>query len=113
MIAVNGDEKVDLENTQLYQKASRSLLTQVKTILHSGCCSSELAVFIKVHLKFITAEKNVIFYTTKRPNISRNTGRNCNFSLPFKNLPLKFHVIQTPLQNLGRNSLFDLEYFMF
>ena len=33
MIAVNGDEKVDLENAQLYQKASRSSLTQVKTIL--------------------------------------------------------------------------------
>ena len=27
VIAVNGDEKVDLENTQLYQKASRSSLT--------------------------------------------------------------------------------------
>ena len=27
LIAVNGDEKVDLENTQLYQKASRSSLT--------------------------------------------------------------------------------------
>ena len=30
MIAVNGDEKVDLENTQLYQKASRSSLTKLK-----------------------------------------------------------------------------------
>ena len=27
VIAVNGDEKVDSENTQLYQKASRSSLT--------------------------------------------------------------------------------------
>ena len=27
VIAVNSDEKVDLENTQLYQKASRSSLT--------------------------------------------------------------------------------------
>ena len=27
VIAVNGDEKIDLENTQLYQKASRSSLT--------------------------------------------------------------------------------------
>ena len=27
VIAVNGDEKVDLENIQLYQKASRSSLT--------------------------------------------------------------------------------------
>ena len=31
MIAVNGDEKVGLENTQLYQKASRSSLTYQKT----------------------------------------------------------------------------------
>ena len=49
-----------------------------------------------------------IFHTTsgfKRPNISRNTRWNCNFSLPFKNLPLKLHVIQTALQKLGRNSL--------
>ena len=27
VIAVNGDKKVDLENTQLYQKASRPSLT--------------------------------------------------------------------------------------
>ena len=27
VIAINGDEKVDLENTQLYQKDSRSSLT--------------------------------------------------------------------------------------
>ena len=46
-----------------------------------------------------------IFHTTsgfKRANISRNTGWNCNFSLPFKNLSLKLHVIQAPLQKLGR-----------
>ena len=52
-----------------------------------------------------------IFHTTsgfKRPNISRNTRWNCNFSLPFKSLPLKFHVIQTPLQKLGRNSLYQV-----
>ena len=60
-----------------------------------------------------------IFHTTsgfKRPNISRNTRWNCNFSLPFKNLPLKLHVIQTPLQKLGRNSGFEnfiLEPFYF
>ena len=64
MIAVNGDEKVDLENTHLYQKASRSSLTKVKTILLSACCSSQLAVFIKVDLIFIcsiTAKKNAHF----------------------------------------------------
>ena len=33
MIHVNGDESADLENTQLYKKASRSSLTYVKTIL--------------------------------------------------------------------------------
>ena len=27
-------------------------------------------------------------------NISSNTNWNCNFSLPFKHLPLKLHVIQ-------------------
>ena len=53
MIAVNGDEKVELENIQLCQKASRSSLTQDKTILQSACCSSQLAVFIKVHLLFM------------------------------------------------------------
>ena len=35
--------------------------------------------------------------SVKKPNISRNTPWNCNFSLLFKNLPLKLHVIQTPL----------------
>ena len=52
-----------------------------------------------------------IFHTTSgfiRPNISRNTRWNRNFSLPFKNLPLKLHVIQTPLQKLGRNSLYQV-----
>ena len=37
-----------------------------------------------------------------------------NFSLPFKILPLKLHVIQTPLQKLGRNSLYwvlNISYF--
>ena len=59
-----------------------------------------------------------IFHTTsgfKRPNIARNTSWNCNFSLPFKNLPLKLHVIQTSLQKLGRNSLyyvFNISYFI-
>ena len=33
VIPVNGDESVDLENTQLYKKVSRSSLTYVKTIL--------------------------------------------------------------------------------
>ena len=42
----------------------------------------------------------------KRPNISRNTCWNCNFSLLFEKLPLKLHVIQIPLQTLGRNSLY-------
>ena len=59
----------------------------------------------------ITAKKNAHFPTTsgfKRPNISRNTLWKCNFSLPFKNLPLKLHVIQTPLQKLGRNSLYQV-----
>ena len=58
-----------------------------------------------------------IFHTTsgiKGPNISRNTRWNCNFSLSFQNLPLKCHVIQTPLQKLGQNSLeLGLEYFIF
>ena len=43
-----------------------------------------------------------IFHTTsgfKRPNISRNTRWNCNFSLPFKSLPPKLHVIETPPKN--------------
>ena len=103
MIPVNGDESVDLENTQIYKKASRSLLTNVKTNLQSPCCSSQLTAFIKVHPVFtcsITVKKMHIFDTTsgfKRPNISRTARWNCNFSLPFKNLPLKLHVIQTPL----------------
>ena len=33
MIAVNGDENVDLENTQLYKKASRPSLSEVEIIL--------------------------------------------------------------------------------
>ena len=52
-----------------------------------------------------------IFHTTsgfKRPNISRNTRWNFHFSLPFKNLPLKLHVVQTPVQKLGRNSLYKI-----
>ena len=52
-----------------------------------------------------------IFHTTsgfKRPNISRNTRWNCNFSLPLKKLPLKFHLIQTPLQKLGQNNLYQV-----
>ena len=52
-----------------------------------------------------------IFHTTsgfKRPNISKNTRWYCNFSLPFKNLPLKLQVIQTPLQQLGRNRLYSI-----
>ena len=64
MILVNGDESVDLENTQLYKKASRSSLTYVKTILLSACCSSQLTVFIKVDLILIcsiTAKKNAHF----------------------------------------------------
>ena len=44
----------------------------------------------------------------KRLNVSRNTRWNCNVSLPFNNLPLKLHVIQTPLQKLGRNSLYKV-----
>ena len=58
-----------------------------------------------------------IFHATsgfKRPNISRNTRWNCNFSLPFKNLPLKLYVIQTPLQkSRTKQSLLGLEYFIF
>ena len=48
-----------------------------------------------------------IFHTTsgfKRPNISRSTRWNRNFSLHFKTLPLKLHLIQTLLHKLGRNS---------
>ena len=58
-----------------------------------------------------------IFHTAsgyKRPNVSRNTRWNCNFSLPFKNLRLKLHVIQTPLHKLGRISLYkvlNISYF--
>ena len=44
----------------------------------------------------------------KRPNISRNTCWNCNFSLPFKNLPLELHLIETPLQKPGQNSLHQI-----
>ena len=46
-----------------------------------------------------------IFHTTsgfKRSNISRNTRWNFNSSLPFKNLPLKFHVIQTHSKSLDK-----------
>ena len=62
-------------------------------------------------------EKMHIFHMTlgyKRSNISRNTCWNCNFSLPFKNLPLKLQVIQILLQKLGRNSLclvLNISYF--
>ena len=51
----------------------------------------------------------------KRPNISRNTRWNWNFSLPFKNLLLKLHVIQTSLYKLGRNSRYyvlNISYFI-
>ena len=64
MIPVNGDESVDLENTQLYKKTSRSSLTYVTTILSSPCSLSQFTVFIKVHLIFIcsiTAKKNAHF----------------------------------------------------
>ena len=58
-----------------------------------------------------------IFHTTsgfKRPNVSRNTRRNCNFSLPFKNLPLKLHVDPTSiLKTIAKHSLLRLEYFIF
>ena len=60
-----------------------------------------------------------IFHTIsgfKRPNISRNTHWICNYSLPFENLPLKLHVIQTPLQKLGRNNLYkvlNISYFSY
>ena len=46
--------------------------------------------------------------------LKKNTRWNCNFSLPFKNLPLKLHLIQTPLQKLGRNNLhqvLNISYF--
>ena len=52
-----------------------------------------------------------IFHITsgfKRPNISRNTRWNCNISLPFKNLSLKLHVIQTKLHKPGRNSPYQI-----
>ena len=41
MIAVNGDENVDLENTQLYNKASRLIVACYRTNkkLHSKCDS--------------------------------------------------------------------------
>ena len=58
-----------------------------------------------------------IFQTTsgyKRPYISRNTRWNCNFSLPFKTLSLKLHVIQAKLQTPGQNSLYwisNISYF--
>ena len=64
VIAVNGEENVDLENTQLYKKASKSSLTYDKTILYGPCCLSRLTVFIKVHLIFICsiiAKKNAHF----------------------------------------------------
>ena len=66
---------------------------------------------------FNNCKKVHIFHTTsgfKRPNISRNTRWNCNFSLSFKNLPLKCHLIQTSLQKPGRNSLhwiLNISYF--
>ena len=47
MIAVNGDEKVDLENTKLYQKASRSSLTSVKCMLFiTTCCINKSTSYI-------------------------------------------------------------------
>ena len=61
--------------------------------------------------------KTLIFHMTsgfKRPNISRNTRWKYNFSLFFKNLPLKLQMIQTPLQKLGRNILYkvwNISYF--
>ena len=58
-----------------------------------------------------------IFHTTsgfKKPNISRNTRWNCNFSLPFKSLPLKLHVIQTPLSKTrAKQSILRLEFSYF
>ena len=40
--------------------------------------------------------------------MSRNTRLNCNFPLPFKNLPLKLHLTETPLLKLLRNSLYQV-----
>ena len=72
MIAVDGDKKVDLENTQLYQKASRSSLTYAKTILQSACCSSQLAVFIKVYLIFICSITAKYSTFSTRPRVLRD-----------------------------------------
>ena len=52
MIAVNSDEKVDLESTQLYQKASRSSLTKLKQ-------------FCKVHVvrhNLLYLEKYILYF---------------------------------------------------
>ena len=46
----------------------------------------------------------------KRPNISRNTRWNCNFSLPFKNLPLKLHVITLKTRKKKRFILKTLHF---
>ena len=50
MIAVKGDEKVDLENTQLYQEASRSSLTKLKQFCKVHVVRHNLLLVIKVHL---------------------------------------------------------------
>ena len=52
-----------------------------------------------------------IFHTTsgfKRPIFQEILVGIFIFSLPFKNLPLKLHVVQTPVQKLGRNSLYKI-----
>ena len=51
----------------------------------------------------------------KTPNIARNTRWNCNFSLPFKNLPLmqaSSDANSTP-KTRTKQSLLGLEYFIF
>ena len=77
------------------------------------CCIYKSTSYIYL---FNNCKEKCTFSTrpNKRPNISRNTRWNCSFSLPFKNLPLKLHFIQTPLQKQGRNSLhyiLNISYF--
>ena len=108
MIAVNGDEKVDLENTQVYQKASRPSLTSIKTIIVTTCCIYKSASYIYL---FNNCKRESIFSTLPRvlrDQISQEILVGIiTFLCLLKNLPLTFRV-QTPLQNLERNSLYQV-----
>ena len=77
------------------------LSSLLETIFRSGCVSARDLLLICAEVRGSISLKRTkmhIFHSTsgfKGPNISRNTRCNCNFSLPFKKLPLKLPVIQT------------------